>query len=131
MLKTLTAAAIAVMVGLGGATAAQAAPVQTLSYSGQDVELHQAGFKKFKHRGNFRSRGFHKRGFSNRRFRHGKFNRGRFLRKGFHGRPFHHGKIYKDGKFVKKGVVHKGHHGHGVVVKKKKFITPFGFVFKK
>lgn len=134
MKKFITASAIALMFGLGAGTATQAAPVQTLSYTGDSVELHQAGFKKFKHRGHFRKRGFGHRGFKHRRLRGGKFHRGKFLSRGkFHDRHYGHGHVIKGGKLLKKGhghQLHKKHNGHGVVVKKK-LITPFGFVFVK
>ena len=137
MKKTLTAAAIAMVFGLGAGTATQAAPVQTLGYSGSSVEVHQAGFKKFGHRGHFRNRGFGHRRFKHRGFRHGGFHHGRFLNRGFYRGDHGHNLRLKDGRLINKNGKkvyrdhgdYKGHHSRGVVVKKK-VITPFGIFFK-
>lgn len=113
MKKLFTASAIAVLMGLGAGSASHAAPIQTLGYAGERIDVHQAGFKKFKRHGHFRSRGF----------KHRRFHRDRFFHRGFHGHRLRHNKFYKGGHVVKK------RHGHGVV-HKKKVITPFGIFFK-
>lgn len=117
MKQIFTASAIAVLLGLGAGSAANAAPVQTLGYSNGQVEVQQVGFKKFKRHRHFRGRGFG----------HRRFHRGRFFHRDFHGRKLRHDRVYKGGHVVKK------HHDHGVVhkkVHKKKVITPFGIFFK-
>lgn len=117
MKKFLTASAIALMFGLGAGSAAHAVPVQTLSYAGDSVEVHQAGFKKFKHRRHFRSGGF-----KHRRFHRGKFNRGKAFDRRHRDHQANHGhNLHKK---------HNRSHGDGVVLKKK-VISPFGFVFVK